>query len=517
MEEVVWKALKRAYLIFPIPDTPVADNQPNWDGCEYSKCGRTDRGVSAFGQVIGLRVRSNRPPSRISTPTAPGTTEDHEREMELSSSALDSETGRGSELKMENAFSLQDETLDFHPIHDEIPYCQVLNRLLPPDIRILAWCPAPPSDFSARFSCRERRYEYFFTQPAFTPTTGQAGLMMTSPSGYRDGSRREGWLDIEIMRRAARKFEGLHDFRNFCKIDASKQIENFQRRIFYSDILPLKPYEQPTSYISQLPFEEFDHDTPTSLQPTPDSASSAHPTSPAIYVFRLHGSAFLWHQVRHMISILFLIGQGLEPLSLIDDLLDINRNPHKPQYEMADDAPLVLRDCIFPREGSGSDGSSGEDALQWIYIGDVSDHGQGMNSTSDGATSKKGKYGLGGVVDDLWKVWRGRKMDEILAGSLLNLVVNQGQQPDQPPSHAEYKHKEQQQQHQHRGSQRVFQGGDAAKLAGKYVPVLQKPRMESVEIINANYSKKKEFEQSETAREQGFRNLVLDGNSAGEK
>ena len=26
--------------------------------CHYSRCGRTDRGVSALGQVIGLKVRS---------------------------------------------------------------------------------------------------------------------------------------------------------------------------------------------------------------------------------------------------------------------------------------------------------------------------------------------------------------------------------------------------------------------------------------------------------------------------
>ena len=49
-----------------------------------------------------------------------------------------------------------------------------------------------------------------------------------------------------------------------------------------------------------------------------------------------------------MVAILFLIGQGLESPSLIDELLDIRKTPAKPRYEMADDAPLVLWDCIFP-------------------------------------------------------------------------------------------------------------------------------------------------------------------------
>jgi tRNA pseudouridine38/39 synthase len=77
IEEEVWKALVKTRLINPIPtqgdhkeygridkktftswDREGAD--VNWDGCEYSKCGRTDRGVSAFGQVIGVRVRSRK-------------------------------------------------------------------------------------------------------------------------------------------------------------------------------------------------------------------------------------------------------------------------------------------------------------------------------------------------------------------------------------------------------------------------------------------------------------------------
>ena len=31
----------------------------------------------------------------------------------------------------------------------EINYCHILNKVLPPEIRVLAWCPVEPS-FSAR-------------------------------------------------------------------------------------------------------------------------------------------------------------------------------------------------------------------------------------------------------------------------------------------------------------------------------------------------------------------------------
>lgn len=70
----------------------------------------------------------------------------------------------------------------------EIPYCFILNKVLPPEIRVLAWCPVA-DDFSARykaiqrssylvltctfkathfflmldrFSCLKRTYKYFF-------------------------------------------------------------------------------------------------------------------------------------------------------------------------------------------------------------------------------------------------------------------------------------------------------------------------------------------------------------------
>ena len=45
-----------------------------------------------------------------------------------------------------------------------------------------------------------------------------------------------------------------------------------------------------------------------------------------------------------MVAILFTIGQGLESPLIITDLMDTNKFPTKPQYEMAHDIPLVLYD-----------------------------------------------------------------------------------------------------------------------------------------------------------------------------
>ena len=518
--------------MFPTRNAALGQNEPNWEGCEYSKCGRTDKGVSAFGQVIGIRVRSNRPVNRAQKPASlkdvaiAAEKTAYTKDMETTTSPVVSPVDPaddGTPTPSSACESPNNEAISFHPIQDEIPYCHILNRLLPPDIRMLAWCPNPPSDFSARFHCKERRYKYFFTQPAFTPTTGRAGLLPAQKmSPQSTGRRREGWLDINAMRDAARKFIGLHDFRNFCKVDPSKQTDNFQRRIFHADIEKIDTRQGPVGYVGKPSFRQYEHendDTHQESHPDNDNLLEIYSSTPTIYTFTLHGSAFLWHQVRHMVAILFLIGQGLESPSLIDDLLDVVKTPTKPHYDMADDAPLVLWDCIFPQNNKDAndddDGGSREDALEWVYLDDDFVAGKGGAVKVVGGA---GKFGPGGgLVDDLWKFWRSRKMDEVLAGSLLDVVAGRkavrnaipGVSGDETVGHNSALGTKS------ANSQKVFQGGDAPRFVGAYVPVMRRPRMESVEVINARYAKRKGFEQDAEKREVGFRRLL--GDAEGEE
>ena len=43
----------------------------------------------------------------------------------------------------------------------ELPYVRMLNAVLPSEIRVLSWAPVE-ANFSARFSCIQRTYKYFF-------------------------------------------------------------------------------------------------------------------------------------------------------------------------------------------------------------------------------------------------------------------------------------------------------------------------------------------------------------------
>jgi len=198
----------------------------------YHRCGRTDKGVSAFSQVISIDVRSK--------------------------------TVNG------------EETLD---------YCKMLNRTLPPEIRAIAWSPVRP-DFSARFDCNRRMYKYFFPRAT---------------------------LNIKNMVVAAKKLIGQHDFRNFCKLDKEKNRPTI-RRVGDVDV----------------------HTT----------GSSPYDICHIV----ITAESFIWHQIRCIVGILVLIGQNLEEPQVVEHLLDISKNPKKPQYNMAVDYPLVLYDVRYPDE-----------------------------------------------------------------------------------------------------------------------------------------------------------------------
>ena len=448
IEEELWNALTKSCLIFP-EDERVVD----FDCCEYSKCGRTDRGVSAFGQVIGLRVRSNRPVEG----------KKKRKVAETDKMAVDGKEGEEQEQ--------EEVEIPFDDIRDEIQYPRVLNRLLPPDIRILAWCPSPPPDFSARFSCRERQYRYFFTQPAFSPEP--------SASAVEQGPR-AGWLDLEAMRDAAKRFEGEHDFRNFCKIDPGKQITNFARKIYESDVVEVKDVESALPYLTSAGF-------------APPSVKEGE-VFPKVYYFHVRGSAFLWHQIRHMIAILFLVGQRLEDPSIVSQLLDIKTNPCKPNYVMADEVPLVLWNCVFPSLDDPSTIDKKENALEWLYLAD---------------DPSLGKFGQYGVMDGVWATWRDRKMDEILAGQLLQLISGQGgQMKIEAPDPVKGKGGP---------GTTLYEGGNSGRMGGRYVPIMKKDKLQSPEEQNEKYAIRKGYAGAEDMRQQkGFGKRKADESMADE-
>lgn len=313
-----------------IPSTEPTD-------CEFSRCGRTDKGVSALRQVISLRVRS------LLTPEEQADPKNDARELD---------------------------------------YLHILNQLLPEDIRMYEIALRPPEGFDARFSCLSRSYRYYF---------------------YGDD------VDITKMREAALLFKGEHDFRNFCKVDGSKQITNFERTVMDCDIM------------------KFDRET-------------------ELYWFDLKGSAFLWHQVRSMVAILFLIGRGHEQPEIITELLDVEKTPRRPIYEMAHDIPLVLYDCEFP-------------AMEW--------------------KSFKSTDSLRRLKDQQFNVWHDYWMKYHMITTMRSMVEESVKPPYMPDAAPEKKRVV------------IKLGNGKGKHLTKYTPLAQREKQDPPELINERWRKRK--------------------------
>lgn len=277
--------------------------------CDFSRCGRTDKGVHARGNYATLRLRLKPDGEHVrSVRPIPGNPAFYSHLKYTSDNTvvlgeLIYKISASFELRVKSyagdtkrtLLTVRTACMSCLCLHvtatyavttffsgTEFPYIQMINRVLPDDIRVLRICSVPSDDFDARFSCKSRTYKYFF------PSTG---------------------LDLEVMAEAAQRLVGQHDYRNFCRMDV-EQTTNFERTIYSFEIC------------------------------NGDVISHAVIT----------GSAFLWHQVRCMMEVLMLIGKGLEKPEVIDMLFDINKTPGKPSYDLADGAGLVLFDCKYDAE-----------------------------------------------------------------------------------------------------------------------------------------------------------------------
>jgi len=356
VEGALFSALRRTRLIAP-------DAAP--EDVAYTRCGRTDAGVSALGQIVSLRLRSKR-----------GTKGEKRRAQETNEGPCDPLRTSDDDAS-DDAFSRRSESLlqnesrndgadstgasrgdrraarsdSTHPppggvffaehAEDELDYCALLNRALPEDVRVTGWGYVHES-FSARFDCEFRLYKYFFCAFPDSYETTPAGPL--SAEGDEKTFQKRSSLDLDAMRDAARRFEGTHDFRNLCKMDA-RNVHNYVRTVYRCDVVDAADagaWEDGGGARGTRGALGFSR-----LKKSETSAGSP----PGLCYVRVEGSAFLWHQVRCMAAVLFLVGLRRETPDVVDALLDATKFKNgKPQYEMAPDAPLVLWRCGFARD-----------------------------------------------------------------------------------------------------------------------------------------------------------------------
>lgn len=223
----------------------ITDIAKKW--ISFSRCGRTDKGVSAFRNAVSLYVRGS---------------------AKISASQFES--------------------------NKQLQYDNLLNKILPPSIRILGWSPVADT-FDARFSCIKRTYRYFFDSYG---------------------------LNISKMIQAAQFLEGEHDFRNFCWMDVVS-VTNFVRNVYSAKI--------------------FDVETEKIIEIQQQEISEQH----RMCFLEITANAFLYHQIRCIMSVLIVIGAGFESPHLVTQLFDFQQYPRKPFYALANPLPLVLWECEF--------------------------------------------------------------------------------------------------------------------------------------------------------------------------
>ncbi|EIE21170.1 tRNA pseudouridine synthase A [Coccomyxa subellipsoidea C-169] len=143
-----------------------------------------------------------------------------------------------------------------------------MNRLLPPDIRVLDVQPVGP-DFNARFSALSKEYRFqICTGPLHDPFLWRYSQHVYLP------------LDVEAMRQAAKCFLGSHDF---------------------------------TQFASTYPVGMNPRKTLTRFEVVE--------VRPGFLRLEVQGSGFLYRMVRHMVGALIEVGKGTMKEAQIEELL----------------------------------------------------------------------------------------------------------------------------------------------------------------------------------------------------
>jgi hypothetical protein len=140
---------------------------------------------------------------------------------------------------------------------------------------------------------------------------------------------------------------GRHDFRNLCKINA-QEVDNFERVVLDCNIITTNStHGHVLSHHDAIDETWSKGITTDQLTATCNNDGLSDQNYRQICYFQIKGQAFLWHQIRCIASILFMVGKGHEKPTIVKELLDIENNPCKPAYPFAPELPLVLHKCDY--------------------------------------------------------------------------------------------------------------------------------------------------------------------------
>ena len=172
-----------------------------------------------------------------------------------------------------------------------------LNTALPAHIRCLE-ISACAADFIPSIDQRTKEYRYLFS------STANERFMAQAPSA----------LNIDLMQNCVELLKGTNDFKNFWSIGGVSNTT--LREILACDLSVINP-------------QDFFKDTLFTTDTT------------SCWQFRIHGTGFLKHMVRHLVGALWEVGSGKLSVDDFAKLLHGDLKPQRP-WKKADPKGLFL-------------------------------------------------------------------------------------------------------------------------------------------------------------------------------
>jgi tRNA pseudouridine38-40 synthase len=183
------------------------------------------------------------------------------------------------------------------------PFLGQFNKSLPNDIRALTIEKAGPN-FNIIQDSKRKEYRYLFSSGEKTHPFCAPFLL-----GVQEN------LEVPLMQKGAKLFEGCHNFQRYAYKPSEKTV--FEREIFLAEI-------------------------------TENTELTASFFPETTYVFKVQGNGFLRYQIRLMMGVLLQLGKGEVDLHFIEDTL---KNPGPETLkELAPASGLSLQSMDFEKQ-----------------------------------------------------------------------------------------------------------------------------------------------------------------------
>jgi tRNA pseudouridine38-40 synthase len=177
---------------------------------------------------------------------------------------------------------------------------RALNAALPPAVRVLTACEAPPG-FHPRFGARAKTYQYrIWNREVLLPF--ERGRVWHIPGPP---------LDVDAMAHAALHLEGRHDFGAF---QATGVVTHTTERVVHRSCIGIAtagPLHESSREISEP--QQTNAISPATIAQCDDE----HP----VIAYEIRGEGFLRHMVRNIVGTLVEIGRGRRPVEWLIDVL----------------------------------------------------------------------------------------------------------------------------------------------------------------------------------------------------